>query len=93
MKEVKPNLPPAGLAHVSKVVVPASLKLVTGKIHNLRLGFGFIMPDDGSENAFFHATDIEGCTIYDLKPGDSVEYEPGFNEKGPCARKIRRLTS
>ena len=76
---------------VSPAVVPPIPKLARGKIHNLRLGFGFIMPDDGSENAFFHATDVEGCTIFDLKPGDAVEYEPGTNERGPCARKIHRI--
>jgi cold shock CspA family protein len=76
---------------VSPAVVPPIAKLARGKIHNLRLGFGFIMPDDGSENAFFHATDVEGCTIFDLKPGDAVEYEPGTNERGPCARKIHRI--
>lgn len=74
--------------------VPAVLshaKLATGKIHNLRLGFGFIMPDDGSENLFFHATDVVGCTIFDFKPGDMVEFESFMGEKGPCARKVRRL--
>jgi cold shock CspA family protein len=93
MKVVESNLPATGPAHLPKVDAASSPKLARGKIHNLRLGFGFIMPDDGSENAFFHATDVEGCTIYDLKPGDAVEYEPGFNEKGPCARKIHRLTN
>jgi CspA family cold shock protein len=62
----------------------------TGKIHNLKLGFGFIAPDDGSENAFFHATEVTGCTIFDLRPGDPVIYEAGENERGPCAWKIRR---
>jgi cold shock CspA family protein len=63
----------------------------TGKIHNLRLGFGFIAPDDGSGNLFFHASDIIGSTIFDLRPGDPVDYEPGVNDKGPCASKVRRL--
>ncbi len=63
----------------------------TGKVHNLKLGFGFIAPDDGTENAFFHATEVIGCTIFDLRPGDPVEYEAGENEQGPCAWKIRRL--
>ncbi len=75
----------------SQFVVTPTPKLEKGKVHNLRLGFGFIMPDDGSENLFFHATDVESCTIFDLKPGDAVEYEPGINEKGPCARKVRRI--
>jgi cold shock CspA family protein len=64
----------------------------TGKVHNLKLGFGFIAPDDGSDNAFFHATEVIGCTIFDLRPGDPVEYEAGVNERGPCAWKIKRLT-
>jgi len=63
----------------------------TGKVHNLKLGFGFIAPDDGSENAFFHATEVVGCTIFDLRPGDPVEYEAGVNEQGPCAWKVNRL--
>lgn len=66
-------------------------KLATGKVHNVKLGFGFIAPDDGSENHFFHATEVVGCTIFDLRPGDRVEYEPGVNEKGLCARKVRRM--
>jgi cold shock CspA family protein len=91
MKEEKRRPLFAMPPQVSPADVPSIPKLARGKIHNLRLGFGFIMPDDGSENAFFHATDIEGCTIFDLKPGDAVEYEPGTNEKGPCARKIHRI--
>jgi cold shock CspA family protein len=55
----------------------------TGKVHNLKLGFGFIAPDDGSENVFFHATEVLGCTIFNLRPGDPVEFETGVNERGP----------
>jgi cold shock CspA family protein len=65
----------------------------TGKIHNLKLGFGFIAPDDGSENVFFHASEVVGCTIFDLRPGDPVEFEAGVNERGACAWKVRRLGS
>ncbi len=73
-------------------IFPLALpKLAHGKIHNVKLGFGFIKPDDGSENLFFHATEVVGCTIFDLHPGDPVEYEPDANEKGLCARKVRRV--
>lgn len=67
-------------------------KAATGVVHNLKLGFGFIAPDDGSENLFFHATEVVGCTIFDLRPGDAVEYEPSVNERGLCALKVRRVS-
>ena len=63
----------------------------TGKVHNLKLGFGFIAPDDGGDNLFFHTTEVTGSTIFDLRPGDPVEYEAGVNERGPCAWKVKRL--
>jgi cold shock CspA family protein len=65
----------------------------TGKIHNLKLGFGFIAPDDGSENVFFHASEVLGCTIFDLRPGDPVEFEAGVNMHGACAWRVMRLGS
>jgi len=64
----------------------------TGKIHNLKLGFGFIAPDEGTDNVFFHAAQVIGCTIFDLRPGDPVEYEAGLNERGPCAWNVKRLS-
>src|SRR5882762_4379737 len=91
MKQDKPNVFKQVPKQGSQSAIPSTPKMAKGKIHNLRLGFGFIMPDDGSENLFFHATDVEGCTIFDFKPGDAVEYEPGMNEKGPCGRKVGRL--
>lgn len=91
MKDEKPRSFSPVPTKESGLAVPSHTKMVRGKIHNLRLGFGFIMPDDGSENLFFHATEVVGCTIFDLKPGDVVEYESVMNEKGPCARKVRRL--
>ena len=93
MKEEKNKSPAPTPIQATLPTVSTTPKLARGKVHNLRLGFGFIMPDDGSENAFFHATDVEGCTIFDLKPGDPVEYEPGTNERGPCGRKVRRITT
>ena len=82
--------------HVVKVPAQSSQlaplpKAATGVVHNLKLGFGFIAPHDGSENVFFHATEVIGCTIFDLRPGDAVEYEPSVNERGLCALKVRRV--
>lgn len=71
---------------------PLSLqKVARGRVHHVKLGYGFIVPDDAGENLFFHASEVVGCTIFDLHPGDLVEYEPGVNDKGLCARRVHRL--
>ena len=31
------------------------------------------------------------CNIFDLRPGDPVQYEAGVTDKGSCAWKARRL--
>lgn len=94
--------PPAPISPISAPLMPPSPstaaaspplpKIARGRIHNVRMGFGFIKPDDGSENLFFHATEVIASSIFDLQPGDAVEYEPGVNEKGPCARNVRRMS-
>jgi len=37
-------------------------------------GYGFIIPDDGSEDIFFRADIIETCGFYVLQAGDRVIY-------------------
>ena len=38
-------------------------------------GYGFIIPDDGSEDVFVHYSDIEGSGFRGLEEGDKVTYE------------------
>ncbi len=52
-------------------------------------GFGFIEPDLGGKNIFFHASSVEDGL--ELSPGDRVEFEPKSSPKGPSARNIRVL--
>lgn len=61
--------------------------MVTGKVKffNQEKGFGFITPDDGSDDIFVHVTGLSGGT---LNEGDSVEYEVGEGRKGPCAVNV-----
>jgi CspA family cold shock protein len=47
----------------------------TVKFYNSTKGFGFIAPDDGSKDAFVHATALEAAGIYTLNEGDKVSYE------------------
>jgi cold shock protein len=51
--------------------------MITGKVKffNTTKGFGFIQPDDGSKDAFVHATALERAGIHSLTEGQAVEYE------------------
>ena len=59
--------------------------LAKGKIKffNQGKGFGFIQPDDGSNDIFVHVSGVENGMI--LEEGQPVEYELGEGRKGPCA--------
>src|SRR5579884_2294908 len=62
---------------------------VEGTIHNIKNGYGFIIPDDGGANIFFYHLDVVDGEFYELKSGDRVWYVPGTNDRGPCARQVR----
>jgi CspA family cold shock protein len=53
-------------------------------------GFGFIVPDDGSEDVFFHRSRLAPKTRFeDLREGDEVEFQTRAGEKGPQAFDIK----
>lgn len=66
---------------------------LTGHIVAMKNGYGFIEPeqDQTGDNVFFFWQDVESCDFNQLRPGDRVEYEAGINDRGACARKIRRM--
>ncbi|MEO8756293.1 MAG: cold-shock protein [Devosia sp.] len=47
----------------------------TVKFYNSTKGFGFIQPDDGSKDAFVHATALERSGIMGLAEGQKVTYD------------------
>lgn len=55
-----------------------------------RKGFGFIEPDGGSAEAFFHHSAVVGCRFQDLQEGDAVTFDLGSGPKGPRAENVRR---
>jgi cold shock CspA family protein len=61
---------------------------VTGRIHYLRDGFGFITPDSGDENIYFFHADVRNAAFPELAVNDLVEYTPGENFRGPAALDI-----
>jgi CspA family cold shock protein len=53
-------------------------------------GYGFIVPDDGTDDVFVHYTSIqgEGDSFKTLHQGDKVEFETVESDKGTEARNV-----
>ena len=52
-------------------------------------GFGFIKPDIGREELFFHRSAVCDATFEDLDEGLSVTYEATRSDKGARAEDVR----
>lgn len=70
--------------------VAASDELHEGVIQNLKDGFGFITPDSGGENLFFHWRAVKNGDFDELQVGEMVLFVLGSNDRGPCALDVRR---
>ncbi len=52
--------------------------------------FGFIAPDNGEKDLFFHANDLVGVDFNSLREGDSVTFEVKNTPKGPAATNVQK---
>jgi CspA family cold shock protein len=53
-------------------------------------GFGFIVPDDGSDEVFFHRTKMAPKVYFeDLREGEEVEFQVHKGDKGPQAFNLK----
>lgn len=61
-----------------------------GKIARLTdRGFGFITPEEGDKDLFFHARSLVDGLAYDsLKEGDVVSFDVEQGDKGPAAVNV-----
>lgn len=51
--------------------------MATGPVKwfNATKGFGFIQPDDGSQDAFIHISAVERAGLRELREGQKVSYD------------------
>ncbi len=64
------------------------VKLITEK------GFGFIQPEGGEKDLFFHARSVVGDVVYDeLQEGDKVTFELEDGPKGQSAINVEKVAS
>jgi CspA family cold shock protein len=56
-------------------------------------GYGFITPDDGSEDLFVHHTGIAGSGFKSLEEGDKVSYEVTQGRKGMQAANVSKAST
>ena len=65
---------------------------MTGTIKKLMRdkGLGFIVPDDGSDDVFFHRSRLGPKMQFDdLREGDQVQFQVRPGEKGPQAFDVK----
>jgi CspA family cold shock protein len=52
-------------------------------------GFGFIAPDDGGDDVFFHRSRLAPKLRFeDLREGDEVQFQVRAGDKGPQAYEV-----
>jgi CspA family cold shock protein len=66
---------------------------MTGIIKRLNgeKGFGFITPDGGDKDVFFHSSALVDITFDQLHEGDKVSFDTEQAEKGPRATNVKRV--
>ena len=61
----------------------------TVRWYDLERGFGFLAPDDGSDDIFVHVSQVQGeGAARALREGQTVEFTPGEGPRGPQALTV-----
>ncbi len=69
---------PAGAATMRGIV----------KWYNPAKGFGFIVPDDGGDDVFIHASVVQAAGLAQLIEGQAVTFVATHGSKGPAASSV-----
>jgi CspA family cold shock protein len=67
--------------------------MTQGTIKSLRddRGFGFIAPDNSTQDLFFHSSAVEHPTFDELREGQRVEFVPGTDPRNPTRQRAEHV--
>jgi CspA family cold shock protein len=54
----------------------------TVKWFNATKGYGFIKPDDGTNDVFLHISDVQRSGLQDVREGDKLEFDLQRGQQG-----------
>ena len=63
----------------------------TVKWFNNSKGYGFVTPEDGSQDVFVHHSSIQGEGYKSLDEGQTVEFDVQQGQKGPEAANVVKM--
>lgn len=86
----EPRFSPMFLGPRGGTIDPESLQELEGTVKwfNPLKGFGFIYPDDGERDIFFHASVLRAAGYESLEPGVRVRIRASLSERGREARTL-----
>jgi CspA family cold shock protein len=56
-------------------------------------GYGFIKPEYGEKDVFFHASSLADGVFVDLTEGDAVTFDVEQGPKGPAATNVQKVVA
>ncbi len=67
--------------------------MAKGTIKTIRddRGFGFIAPDGGAPDLFFHSSGVEDPTFDELREGQRVEFVSGQDRRNPSRSRAEHV--
>ena len=67
--------------------------MTQGTIKSIRddRGFGFIAPDGGNQDVFFHSSSVEGGTFDSLREGQRVQFTMGSDPRNPGRSRAEQV--
>jgi CspA family cold shock protein len=91
-KSGRPQNSPAASAEASEEA-PAEAQTGSVMTYFEEKGFGFLRPDGGGKDIFFHISRLHQGQAPDLVPGTKVAYELGMDRNGKIAASSVRILS